>query len=289
MKAGRIVLIVIGALLALLGFGLLAGGAGALVGYATQRDDDGFFRTPEVRLATPTYAIVSDRIDLETRPGPSDWLIDRGGLGTVKLVVEPAEETPVFAGIGPSAEVAAYLGDVSRDQIRDIDLNPDRVRYRRREGDAVPAPPGEQSFWVATSSGSDTSDLTWEVESGDWTVVRHERRRQPGRRHGRAPRHQGRLVPPGHHRAARRRSRPAARRHGAGHHRRSRPGPRPGRAGDRDRARSVPAPSGPGRGRGDRSGSRRPRGRRRAVAGAALPADASPATSTTSSAAGSGW
>ena len=134
MKAGRIVLIVIGALLALLGFGLLAGGAGALVGYATQRDDDGFFRTPEVRLATPTYAIVSDRIDLETRPGPSDWLIDQGGLGTVKLVVEPAEETQVFAGIGPSAEVAAYLGDVSRDQIRDIDLNPDRVRYRRRRG-----------------------------------------------------------------------------------------------------------------------------------------------------------
>ncbi len=180
MKAGRIVLIVIGALLALLGFGLLAGGAGALVGYATQRDDDGFFRTPEVRLATPTYAIESDRIDLETRPGPSDWLIDRGGLGTVKLVVEPAGETPVFAGIGPSAEVAAYLGDVSRDQIRDIDLNPDRVRYLRREGDAVPAPPGEQSFWVATSSGSAPSELTWEVESGDWTVVLMNADASPG-------------------------------------------------------------------------------------------------------------
>ncbi len=171
MKAGRIVLIVIGALLALLGFGLLAGGAGALVGYATQRDDDGFFRTPEVRLATPTYAIVSDRIDLETRPGPSDWLIDRGGLGTVKLVVEPADETQVFTGIGPSADVAAYLEGVSRDQIRDIDLDPDRVRYRRRDGDAVPAPPGEQDFWVATNSGTESGDLEWEVESGDWTVV----------------------------------------------------------------------------------------------------------------------
>ena len=120
MKAGRIVLIVIGALLALLGFGLLAGGAGALVGYATQRDDDGFFRTPEVRLATPTYAIVSDRIDLETRPGPTAAHrpgraghgqagrgAGRGDAGVRRHRAEP--------------EVAAYLGDVSRDQIRDID------------------------------------------------------------------------------------------------------------------------------------------------------------------------
>jgi hypothetical protein len=170
-KAGRIVLIVIGALLALLGFGLLAGGAGALVGYATQRDDDGFFRTDDVRLATPTYAIVSDRIDLDTRPGPADWLIERGTLGTVKLALDPVGETAVFAGIGRSADVAGYLDDVSRDQIRDIDLNPDRVRYRRLDGEATPAPPGDQDFWVASATTSDGEDLTWEVESGEWTVV----------------------------------------------------------------------------------------------------------------------
>ena len=172
MKAGRIVLLVVGALLALVGFGLLAGGVGALVGYATQRDDDGFFRTPEVRLASPTYAIVSDGIDLEASPGPSDWLIDRGGLGTVKLALEATDaEPPVFAGIGPSRDVAAYLEGVSRDQIRDIDLNPDRVRYRPLGGDAVPAPPEEQTFWAAQATTSETTDLTWEVESGDWTVV----------------------------------------------------------------------------------------------------------------------
>ena len=46
MKAGRIVMIVIGALIALVGFGMVVGGAGALVGYGTHRDADGFFRTP---------------------------------------------------------------------------------------------------------------------------------------------------------------------------------------------------------------------------------------------------
>ena len=70
MKAGRIVMIVIGALIALVGFGMVVGGAGALVGYGTHRDADGFFRTSSFRLASPTYAIVSDHIDLSTRPGP---------------------------------------------------------------------------------------------------------------------------------------------------------------------------------------------------------------------------
>ena len=102
----------------------------------------------------------------------------------------------MFAGIGPSADVAAYLEGVSRDQIRDIDLNPDRVRYRRRDGDAVPAPPGEQTFWVATSSTtSEAGDLTWEVESGDWTVVLMNADASRGRRRRRPARHQGRLVP----------------------------------------------------------------------------------------------
>jgi hypothetical protein len=161
MKAGRVVMIVIGALMALVGFGLLAGSAGALVGYATHRDDDGFFRTPEVRLASPTYAIVSDRIDLSTSPGPSDWLMDRGTLGTVKLTLDPADpQTPVFAGIGPSRDVAAYLDGVNRDQIRDVDVSPNRVRYRRRAGEAIPAPPGQQPFWVEQITTDDGKKLS---------------------------------------------------------------------------------------------------------------------------------
>ena len=123
MKVGRIVMIVIGALLALIGFGLLAGGTTALVGYATQRTD-GFFQTGEVRLASATYAITSDSVDLESEPGESDWLIDRGALGTVRLSIDPGSpDRPIFAGIGPSADVAAYLEDVSHDRIRDFELS----------------------------------------------------------------------------------------------------------------------------------------------------------------------
>ena len=171
MKVGRIVMIVVGSLLALIGFGLLAGGTAGLIAYATQRTD-GFFQTGEVRLASPTYAITSDRVDLESEPGEADWLVDRGALGTVRLSIDPGRPgTPIFAGIGPTADVASYLEGVSRDSIRDIELSPDRVLYRRVPGEAAPPPPGEQSFWVAQVTTDTADELTWEVESGDWTVV----------------------------------------------------------------------------------------------------------------------
>jgi hypothetical protein len=171
MKVGRIVMIVIGSLLALIGFGLLAGGIAALVGYATERTD-GFFQTGEVRLASATYAITSDRVDLESEPGGSDWLIDRGALGTVRLSIDPGRrDTPIFAGIGPTTEVTEYLEGVSHDVIRDFELSPDRVLYRRLPGEATPSPPADQPFWVAEVTTDQAGELTWEVESGDWSVV----------------------------------------------------------------------------------------------------------------------
>jgi hypothetical protein len=171
MKVGRIVMIVVGSLLALIGFGLLAGATAGLVAHATQRTD-GFFQTGEVRLATPTYAITSDRVDLESEPGEADWLVDRGALGTVRLTIDPGRPgTPIFAGIGPTVDVASYLEGVSHDSIRDFELSPDRVLFRRVSGEATPEPPGDQSFWVAQVTTEGPDELTWEVEGGDWTVV----------------------------------------------------------------------------------------------------------------------
>jgi Domain of unknown function (DUF4389) len=171
MKAGRIVMIVLGAFLALIGFAMTAGGIAGLVAYATARTD-GFFQTGEVRLTSPTYAISSDDLDLASDPGDADWLIDRGALGTVRLVVDPeASESPVFVGIGPTSDVAAYLDGVGHDVIRDFELSPDRVSYRRVPGEAAPAAPGEQQFWAVQLTTDQPDDLTWEVESGDWTVV----------------------------------------------------------------------------------------------------------------------
>jgi len=171
MKAGRIVMLVAGAVLALIGFAVLAGAGLGTFAYATQRTD-GYFQTGTVRIASATYAVTSDRVDLQSDPGDNDWLIDRGALGSVRLTIDPGRSgEPVFAGIGPTAEVAAYLEGVNRDVIRDFELSPDRILYRRVPGEATPTPPGDQSFWVAQVTAAETSQLTWKVESGDWTVV----------------------------------------------------------------------------------------------------------------------
>ena len=67
--------------------------------------------------------------------------------------------------------MADYLDGVSHDVIRDFELSPDRVLYRRVPGESTPDPPGDQSFWVAQVTAEQADELTWEVDSGDWTVV----------------------------------------------------------------------------------------------------------------------
>src|SRR4051794_9807423 len=120
MKAGRIVMIVVGAILALIGIGLLGGAGAGVIAYGTQRTD-GYFQTGTVRLASATFAITSDRVDLQSEPGGADWIIDRGALGSVRLTLDPGRSgVPVFAGIAPTADVATYLDGVGHDVIRDF-------------------------------------------------------------------------------------------------------------------------------------------------------------------------
>lgn len=172
MRVGRVIMIVVGSLLALIGFGAVVSAGGGLVGYAVGRSDDGFFRTDDIRLASPTHAIVSEEIDLDTDAGPSDWLIDRGALGRVSIDVEARSgDVPTFVGIGPSDDVDAFLAGVARDEVRRIDLRPERVSYRHHPGDAEPAPPGDAGFWVVSTSTATSDRIEWKVESGDWTVV----------------------------------------------------------------------------------------------------------------------
>ena len=75
-SAGRIALVVVGSLAALIGAGLLAGGGGLLWVDQTQRDDDGFLSTPTERFEASSYAIVSEPIDLvEADTEGADWLL----------------------------------------------------------------------------------------------------------------------------------------------------------------------------------------------------------------------
>jgi hypothetical protein len=171
MRAGRIALIVIGSLLALIGFGMFAGGAALGIFAATQRDDAGYFTTSTQRYDTTTSAVTSQEIDLGAEPGPR-WFADRD-WATVRLRVDGIATDEVFVGIGPTADVERYLLDVPHDAVTDLSFGPFRVEYERRnaDGDAAPEPPTGIDIWVASAAGSNTQTVTWDVEPGRWMVV----------------------------------------------------------------------------------------------------------------------
>lgn len=168
MSPGKAVLAVVGALVALVAVGLVAGGGGLLWGYGTDRNDDGYFTSPTVALETETYALTSTEIDLGSRPG--DWF-PSGGLGAVRIVVETAKSGDVFVGIAPTDEVEAYLAGVAYDEIASIGPGVDDVSYRTRAGETRPPVPSDQSFWVASATGPGSQTLTWDTERGEWSAV----------------------------------------------------------------------------------------------------------------------
>ena len=74
---GRILLVTLGSIVALIAAGLLAAGGVALWADLTQRDDDGYLTTPTERLETESYAITSESIDLFETDTSGDWVLPR--------------------------------------------------------------------------------------------------------------------------------------------------------------------------------------------------------------------
>ena len=173
MPVGRIVLVVVGAIVALLGGLATLIGAFGLWAHATQRDADGFFTTSAEQLQTTSYAIVSDEIDLGASPARTDRVVDLGDLATVRLRAEAADDPDdeIFIGIGPEDDVATYLEGVATAEVRDIDVDPFSVEYRYTTGSEPDAEPGTQAFWAVSSEGPGIQTLEWDLEEGRWAVV----------------------------------------------------------------------------------------------------------------------
>lgn len=169
-SAGRVVALVVGALLTLTSLGLLPTGAALLWADATQRDSDGYLHAASRSFTTPTAALLTEPFEVDLGAGSSAaWV--RGTLGTVRLSAEqdgPGDQ--LFVGLGPTSDVDAYLADVAYDRVREARFG-SGVRYSRGEGEIAPvARPESQPFWVASATGTDP-DLTGTVREGSWTLV----------------------------------------------------------------------------------------------------------------------
>jgi hypothetical protein len=167
-SAGRVVLIVLGAIGVVFGLALLAGGGFLLWADRTQRED-GYVTTPRERFATPTYALTRTRLDVETNG--ADWVLNDNWFGKIRIRGESPGAKTLFIGIGPEAAVAKYLGSVAHASVQDVEFDPFRVTYHAIAGGAPQGPPTGQHFWVASASGVGTQTLTWKVRDGDWSIV----------------------------------------------------------------------------------------------------------------------
>ena len=162
--AKRVLLLVFGTLTVLVALGLLAaGGAGAWA--LGERDSSGYFATGAHRLSTPTYALASENLDVDSDvPG---WFGDH--FATVRI--QASSTQPVFIGIAHTSEIDRYLAGVAHDEITDIDADPFKYTARRIGGRATPASPERQSFWRVQASGQGTQTIKWSLENGDWSAV----------------------------------------------------------------------------------------------------------------------
>lgn len=164
--AGRVTLIVVGALLALLGVSILVGGVAVAVVDNT-RDRDGYLMSAPGRMTSDASAILMPDLKVQ---GFGGWGVDAQSMsGTLRITA--SSDRPVFIGIGPSDKVSAYLASARHDVVEDFSSSPFRVAYRRVDGGAVTSSPASQSFWVATGTGTGTQVLTWTPREGDWSVV----------------------------------------------------------------------------------------------------------------------
>lgn len=166
---GRILAVVVGSLMALTSLGLISGGVALQVGDNVLRDDDGYLMSSSATFDSPGVAVTSRTLELETDPAGVD-LADRW-LGTVRFVARSQTPDDVFVGVGPSADVDAWLDGVAHSTIVEGtagDGDPDTVFV---DGDTTALPPGDETFWVASAAGQGRQEMTWDPEDGDWTVV----------------------------------------------------------------------------------------------------------------------
>jgi hypothetical protein len=160
---GRVVLVILGSIAALVSLGLLAGGCGAVGVDQTQRDDDGFLMSPTEDFATAGYAIASERADIDA--AGAERALDVF-LGTVRIRSE--SDRPVFVGIASAADVTRYLSGVEHSVVTDFERRP---VYVAQPGGAPSSLPADETFWVESTTGSGEQTIEWEPESGDWRAV----------------------------------------------------------------------------------------------------------------------
>jgi hypothetical protein len=159
--AKKVILIILGVLLGLCGIGALCIGAGLLGIGGTS----GSFKSDYETISTASTGFVSDPTQVENS---QDTHVTGTGI-TLRIQGRNAT-TPLFFGVGPTAQVDAYLAGSPYEHVTGIDFSPFKITSTRVDGPTQPAAPVDQTFWVARAAGVNPS-LSWKFTDGDYEVV----------------------------------------------------------------------------------------------------------------------
>ncbi|MDQ2959603.1 MAG: DUF4389 domain-containing protein [Candidatus Dormibacteraeota bacterium] len=167
---GGIALVILGAISALVAFGLLAGGGLLMWADRTQRDASGYLASPTVQLASSSYAIAAT--DLTVAVSEPGWHVAPDALGSVRVTATaPESRRNVFIGIASRTDVLGYLNGVAYDGLSGSAVKSGGPAYQAHAGQAPAALPTSQTFWQARVVGSGTQSLSWTVANGQWAIV----------------------------------------------------------------------------------------------------------------------
>jgi hypothetical protein len=159
---GRVVAVVLGSLLALIGLGGLA--AGATMGYWHLFErDDGFVTSRAQDVASDGYAVVLGEVDLRGGGMPVDW--PQRFFGEVRVRATAADGQDVFLGVAPAADATAYLEGVRHH------VGEGYRRLQLHDGGQLTVPPDQVQFWLADAAGTGTQTVRADLADGRWVAV----------------------------------------------------------------------------------------------------------------------
>jgi len=180
--AGRVIAVVFGGFMILVGLPLALAGT-ALMGVTSTMDDGaGYIGVRGFDFETATQALVFREMHVEDiviervqSPMTRYWTPRPGDFIKMKFTLESNNGKEVFVGIVEEADVLGYLGSsryesVTEFRMRDpLDRQP-YIGYRLHGGDEITVSPMSLSIWEASAAGDDVT-LEWEPEGGRYWVV----------------------------------------------------------------------------------------------------------------------
>lgn len=156
----KLVLIVMGALLSLLGLGFAAGGA---LGLSTLGSSNTALQATlgDFRADTPVLVVNGFSLDQQT-PIPEDKL-------ALIVAAQSRSGKELFLGFAPSERVREYLRGAPYTVIKGLGSS-EGATTASVPGDTALAPPGDQAFWSSSGTGT-TAEAEWDPTATKSSLV----------------------------------------------------------------------------------------------------------------------